>query len=168
MESDMKAGQAVGMLVGGIIGLAIGVWLTYASWAGEISGSVSFLPLPVVAPLVVVAGGIIFGIGTHGLVQLGRAAARRPREPTGPGLLIATVVLGVTGLAFAGYVVLVHAIVWFAGLLVTLFLNPPLWAALWCGFSDQLRNRRPTGWVTLATAAVFSVVLTAVHNLFLL
>jgi len=136
MASDMKVGQAIGMVFGGTLGFGIGAWLTYASWTGRIGGFVSFLPLPVVALLVVVAGVTILGIGAHGLLQLSRAAARRPRKPTGPGLLIATVVLGVIGFAFAGYWVLTGAGVWFAGLLFPTLFTPPVWVALWCAFRD--------------------------------
>ena len=168
MEPDMKAGQAIGMLFGGGVAAGIGGWLTYASWTGSISGSLNAVPLTVFAPLVVLAGAIILGIGIHGLVQLSRASARRPRTPTGPGLLIATVVLGVLGLGFAGKLVLTSAIVWFAGLVVPTVLNPLVWAALWCGFKDQVHNGRPTGWVALAVVVLSSVALTVVHNVFVL
>ena len=71
MASDIKAGQAIGMVFGDTLVIGIGAWLTYASWTERISGFVSFLPLPIVGPLMVVPGVIILGIGAHDLVQRG-------------------------------------------------------------------------------------------------
>ena len=167
MTPPMKTGEAIQMLIFGVFGVGAGLWLSYTSWTGRTSGSVDVVPLQVVAPLMALGGAGFVVAGAHELVLGTRAAGRRRHQPTGPGLLIATIVIGVLALAWAAYLVLTDTdyTAWFNGPLL-IFINPISWIAFWCGFRDQIKNRRPSGWVALGVAAAFSAVLAVVQNVF--
>ena len=163
MRPTMNAGQAIGMTIAGGLGVVVSMSLCYGSWTGRMSGFVSFVPLGAVAPLGVLAGAALLVAGARELSLIARAAAQGQHQPTGPALLIATVVIGVLGLEIARRVVLpVGTRAEWPVVVFPVFFNPLVWIALWCGFWDQISNRRPTGWVALGVVAAFSVVLAVV------